>query len=723
MRMRRDLSAHPLQFGDRTYWGIKDPVSLRYYQLREEEYFILNLLDGQQSLESIRQAFEAEFAPRRIDIQQLQGFFGTLHRDGLVVTETAGQGHELLLRRKQARRQTLAGTFSNILAIRFRGLDPESFLQWLYPRCRWMFSVWCVSLCVLLMLAAAALVAVQFQTVRLRLPDFQAFFQIRNVVLLATAVAFSKVIHEHAHALTCKHFGGECHEMGFMLLAFTPCLYCNVSDSWMLPNKWHRVAVSAAGMYVELNLAAVCTFLWWFSVPGLLNSLCLNMVFVCSVSTLVFNGNPLLRYDGYFILADILEIPNLRQQSNTYARQSAARWFLGINQTNDRLLTDRRHGLLGAYFVASLVYRLFVIAAILWFVNAFLKPYGLEAIAQSVALVVLIGLVAVPVWQFSSFLADPTRNRLVKWQLLLVRGGVVAVAATLLCLLPLPYRIAAPVALEPQAAQSVYVSVPGTLKSKVLIGQPIGRGETLAELKNLDVRMQVETLRGQKDQQQLHISNLERRQVSDPGVTEEIPTAKERLADIEQRLHQQRLNLQRLTLTASITGFVLPPRQRTPRPIADELPQRSATPLEPKNAGSFLETGTMLCQIGDPNRLEAVLVIDQANIEFVRAGQRVRIQLDQLPGQVLEGNITEIAEIDLEEAPQELAMHDELPTRIDESGTIRPISTAYQARVKLAEQHPALVIGTTGRAKIHAAPQSLGRRLARYLARTFRFEL
>ena len=438
VRMRRDLSAHPLQFGGRTYWGIKDPISLRYYQLREEEYFILNLLDGQQSLESIRQAFEAAFAPRRLDLQQLQAFLGTLHRDGLVVTETAGQGRELLLRRKQVRRQSWAGTFSNILAIRFRGLDPESFLQWLYPRCRWLFSIWCVTFCVLLMLAAATLVAIQFQTVRLRLPEFQAFFQMRNVVLLAAAVALSKIIHEHAHALTCKHFGGECHEMGFMLLAFTPCLYCNVSDSWMLPNKWHRVAVSAAGMYVELVLAAVCTFLWWFSVPGLLNSLCLNLVFVCSVSTIIFNGNPLLRYDGYFILADILEIPNLRQQSNTYARQRAARWFFGIDQTNDRLLTERRRGLLGAYFVASLVYRLVVVAAILWFVNEFLKPYGLEAIAQSVALVVVIGLIAVPLWQLSSFLSDPTRNRLVKWHLLLVRGGCVAVTLTLAGLLPLP---------------------------------------------------------------------------------------------------------------------------------------------------------------------------------------------------------------------------------------------------------------------------------------------
>ena len=81
-------------------------------------------------------------------------------------------------------------------------------------------------------------------------------------------MAVVKVLHEFGHGLSCKHFGGECHEMGVMLLVFTPCLYCNVSDSWMLPNKWHRAAIGAAGMYVELFLASIATFVWWFSEPG-----------------------------------------------------------------------------------------------------------------------------------------------------------------------------------------------------------------------------------------------------------------------------------------------------------------------------------------------------------------------------------------------------------------------------------------------------------------------
>ena len=160
-------------------------------------------------------------------------------------------------------------------------------------------------------------VAVQFQAVRARLPEFHAFFCLDNLVWFLLAIAVSKALHELGHGLVCKHFGGECHELGLMLLVFTPCLYVNVSDAWLLPNKWHRIAISAAGMAVEVLLAAVCTFIWWFSEPGMLNYLCLNVMFISSVSTLVFNANPLLRYDGYYILSDLMEVPNLRQKAST----------------------------------------------------------------------------------------------------------------------------------------------------------------------------------------------------------------------------------------------------------------------------------------------------------------------------------------------------------------------------------------------------------------------
>ena len=131
-------------------------------------------------------------------------------------------------------------------------------------------------------------------------------------------LAVIKIIHEFGHGLTAKHFGGEVHEMGILFLVLTPALYCDVTDSWLLPNKWKRIWISAAGIYVECFLASIATFVWWYSTPGLLNSLAMATMFICSVNTILFNANPLLRYDGYYVMADWLEIPNLRIKSTQF---------------------------------------------------------------------------------------------------------------------------------------------------------------------------------------------------------------------------------------------------------------------------------------------------------------------------------------------------------------------------------------------------------------------
>ena len=126
--------------------------------------------------------------------------------------------------------------------------------------------------CWLLALSALTLVIVQFDEFHAKLPTFHQFFTVSNAFWLMVVLGVTKVIHEFGHGLTCKHFGGECHELGIMFLVLTPCLYCNVSDSWMLPNKWQRAAIGAAGMYVEIVIASMATFVWWFTQAGLLHN-------------------------------------------------------------------------------------------------------------------------------------------------------------------------------------------------------------------------------------------------------------------------------------------------------------------------------------------------------------------------------------------------------------------------------------------------------------------
>ena len=576
--------------------------------------------------------------------------------------------------------------------------------------------------CLLLALAAATLAAVQFDVLRSRLPDFGAFFNARNVVWLVVTLALAKVLHELGHALTCKHFGGECHELGIMLLVFTPCLYCNVSDSWMLSSKWSRIAISAAGMCVEIVLASICTFLWWFSEPGLLNTLCLNMMFVCSVSTILFNGNPLLRYDGYFILSDLVEVPNLGQQSRVLVSRALSRFFVGLELHDDRAVPESHRGLLALYGVASTLYRWAVVIAILWFCHRLLKSYRLELLAQAMAVVVIVGLLTAPFWNVVSFLRNPAwRRRMNRGRGALTCGALLA-AVLAICLVPLPFRVTAPVVLEPQDVHLVYVSVPGTLVKSAPAGATVEPGQRLAQLANLDVLMQVEELTGRRNQQRLHLKNLEFRLAQDPSAGPQIPAAKEALADIEERLRELHRDRQQLILTAPAGGTVLPPPSLQARPYAPgQLDLWWGSPLEDRNLGCHLETGTLFALVGDPSRLEAILVIDQSDMKFVRAGQRVRIQLNELPGNVLQGTIAEIARTDLKVAPRELAGGKDLLTRIDKLGVRRPLETSYQARVMLDDHGHNLLTGARGRAKILADSQPLGRRLYRYLRRTFNF--
>src|SRR6188768_2514723 len=271
IRCRPDLKARKQRYQGRLYWVVKDPVGLQYYRFEEEEYAILQMLDGQKSLDEIAQQFERDFPPQTIRTEELQQFIGMLHRSGLVITDAAGQGQQLVKRRRERIYQERMATLANILSLRFKGVDPERFFNFIYPYIRWFFSVPAMICCLALALSALTLVLVNFDLFQSRLPSFHSFFQAQNWLWLGLTLAITKILHEFGHGLSCKHFGGECHEIGIMMLVMTPCLYCNVSDSWMLPNRWHRAAIGAAGMYVELVLASFCTFVWWFTEPGPLN--------------------------------------------------------------------------------------------------------------------------------------------------------------------------------------------------------------------------------------------------------------------------------------------------------------------------------------------------------------------------------------------------------------------------------------------------------------------
>ncbi len=295
VRKRPDLSANRQHYQGTGYWVVKEPVGLQYFRFHDEEYYILNMLDGHVSLQQIKDGFEQRFAPQKITFGDLQQFIGMLHRSGLVISNSPGQGKALRERGRKKKNKETIGKFANVFALRYRGFDPEKILNAILPWFGWIFTVPALIFFCLFLLSASLLLASQYETVYAKLPTFQQFFAADRWLILALTMAIVKVLHEFGHGLSCKKFGGECHEIGFMLLVFTPCLYCNVSDSWMLPNKWKRVWIGAAGIYVEMILASFAAYVWWFTEQGTtINDLCLNMMFLNVVSTVLVNGNPLL---------------------------------------------------------------------------------------------------------------------------------------------------------------------------------------------------------------------------------------------------------------------------------------------------------------------------------------------------------------------------------------------------------------------------------------------
>tara|TARA_B100000676_G_scaffold55170_1_gene54261 strand:- start:2608 stop:4893 length:2286 start_codon:yes stop_codon:yes gene_type:complete len=761
--MRPDLTVKRQQYQGTSYWVVKEPIGLNYYRFHDEEYAILNMMDGQTSMETMKEEFERQFAPQKVSFSDLQHFIGQLHRSGLVISEAPGQGRQLKHRRDTKRRKEFLGKFTNVFAIRWKGIDPERILNRLYPWTGWLFSPLAICFVVIWGISALTLVAVQFDVFQSKMPTFHQFFGAHNWIYLGASMAVVKVVHEFGHGLTCKRYGGECHEMGFMLLVFTPALFCNVSDSWMLPNKWHRIFIGAAGIYVEIFIASTATFIWWFSQPGILNQVCLSLMFICSVSTLLFNGNPLLRFDGYYILMDLIEIPNLRQKSTEVLKRFMVGLCLGIEQPENPFLPQRNHFFFGLYTVAAVIYRWLIVFSIFMFLNQVLEPYGLKILGQIMGAMGVFGLVVQPLWQMGKFFYTPGRMHKVKKPRVAITAAVVALFISVICFLPLEYHIdcavrivpreykvsAAAFSAEEKMSATVFAQVAGHYDTcYVKPGSWVESGDVIMQLENYDERRRLVQLKGALAEQQSQEAVLKQQRSVDEQAADELIEVQERIASLQKQLAQQAHKNNLLEVRAPISGIVLPAPYR-PRQGGDgQLPAWSGYLLDPANVGAILAPDDPICIIATPReaelasarenhgassvdpirvQLDAELVIDQSDIELIQAKNRVEVCLESMPGVVYETNVRQISYTNLKQSPANLSSQSggQLGTVMDGSGQAVPVSTSYYARASIDATDGMLYqADLRGRAKVYpGTKRSLGWRLYRYIARTFHFAM
>lgn len=729
VRMRADLEFVRQTWQGRAYWIVKDPLTLRFFRFEEEECFILRLLDGTSSADAITRKFAEKFAPQKLTNRDLFQFIGSLYRGSLLVSDAPGQAIALKKRSESIRKRELRSKFTNILAFRLRGFDPDALLNRLTKHFGWLFSVPAALLSLLLVLSAAGLIFTHFEQFQNKLPGFQDFFSGNNWLILGITLACTKVIHELGHGIACKRFGSQCHSMGIMFLVLMPCLYCDVSDSWTLKSKWRRAFIAAAGMYFEFILAALCTFIWWFSEPGWVNMLALNVVFVCSVSTFLFNANPLLKFDGYYILSDLIEIPNLRTKASSVLRRWMSRTFLGIESGPDPFLPNQHLWLFGCYTICAFLYRWFITLSIFWFLYNLLEPYGLKLIGQLIAAMALWGLIGIPLLQLYRFLSVPGRlatvNRIQFTSACAI--GLTSVAAILW--VPLPHYVTCGFITQQAETANVYVEIPGTLRDiHVRETQSVRAGDTLVTLAAPELEETVAQLEGEEQIAQQRYYSRKQQAHYDEAAEADLEAQLASWQAIRRQLEQRRQDLTQLQIKSPIGGRVTTASYRETETQEENGPLQNwhGHPIEPRNRGAYLSEGTIVCQVAPENqKLEITLAIDQADIEFVASGNPVQLLVAQQPGQLYQSKVDYISPIAMEFVPTALSSLNGGPIAATRGprGLDVSQSPTYQVKVLLDQPDGLISVGSTGTARVRTGYQTLGSRLWRLACATFRFDL
>ncbi len=725
LRVRCDLSITPQKYEGRTYYVVKDPVSLRYYRFKEQEHFLLGLMDGRHTLDQAQKQFEQRFRPDRLTLEDLEQFGQQLLTAGLAQNESPQAGKQLYDRRRKRRRSAILQAFTNILYIKIPIFDPERLLARMLPYLRWIFTTWFFVVSVLFMLSALFLVLSHFQTFRSRLPSYHEFFSFKTIIYLWAALGVVKVIHEFGHGLSCKAFGGEVHEMGFLVLCFSPAMYCNVSDAWTLPSKWHRIIISFAGIYVELMIAALATFIWW-NTPHLpfINYMALSLMVVCSVSTVFFNGNPLMRFDGYYMLADWLEIPNLRDRSNRYLQRLVMEHCLGIEVQPEPYMELWRRILFVFYAVVSYIYRWVITFVILTFIASFLGP-KLKIISNMLAAAALASMFGWPLYRLGRNIKKRGRLPDMKPVRVTVTSCVVAALLFVFFFVPLPVsrvRETGMVQIHPDDVEQVHVSVGGTLeKLYVKEGQHVKRNTVLAELTNLELKSREDNARSQYYFQDKMVSAFSsqlaesRDEKEKEGLRKHILEAQKQRAEADAELKAvTQITKKWLTLRAPRDGVVMS------LPTIDEI-------------GRLWEKdeGRPFCSIGKPGRLRVLVPVSPDNYDLVqkdleRKGRAeplaVTIRVVGRDSRTWKGRVTHLPKSEAAQIPATLSSRFGGPLAVKPSSDpnqLVPQAQVYLLGVDIENPDAAICPGVLAQVKIHCEYRSCAWWVWRALSSTF----
>ena len=426
------ISRH--RYRGESWYVLNDVVTGRVHRFTPQTYYLLARMDGARTLDAIwSEALErlGDHAPTQDELIRL---VGQLHAVDVIQCDIPPDTGELIERRDKERRSKLLSRYGSPLFMRFPLWDPDAFLErhlglvqalWRWPAA----LAWLV-----LVIPAIAIVALHWPELTENLSD--RVLSTGNLLLLWLVFPVIKAFHEMGHAVATKARGGEVHEMGLMLLVFTPVPYVDSTSANAFRSKWDRALVGAAGMLVETAIAALAAFVWVLLEPGLARAICFNVMLIAGVSTIVFNLNPLLRFDGYFILSDLLEIPNLAQRSKRFITEWSDRTLFRATVRQPMLVAPGEGLWLALYQPLSSGYRLVVMVSIALFLANRFFFVGVALAVWALVQGLLWPLVKGAQYVLSSATLGQKRDRAVT-----LTVGAVATLALVLFLLPAPNRV------------------------------------------------------------------------------------------------------------------------------------------------------------------------------------------------------------------------------------------------------------------------------------------
>ncbi|TWU54575.1 Peptidase family M50 [Rubripirellula tenax] len=704
LRLRPDLIHKRIQSGGTMVWVIKDPLARTYVHFTEQEHTMLCLADGKRSLTQLCSDAAALFVPQHLPATNVVQFFAEANAKGLLIAAKLPSSAKTTSR------------WSNPLAIRLPGIDPTPWLGYLDPIARVLFSPFAIVAGIAVMLVAVSMAVSRWSVFAENLSTAAGRFDLWVVLVLA--IAMTKITHELAHAMVCRKLGGQCTEIGVMFLVGIPCLYCDVSDAWMIPRPWKRMLVSAAGMIAELMIAAIATWVWVFTIDGPLRDVCVTVMVVCSASTVLFNGNPLMRYDGYYILSDAIGIPNLAGRANALANDRLRNFLWGVAPVYSSSVDDagaRSIGLI-AYFIASVVYRWMVYSALATVFYAWAKSHG----GGDLALIVIGSLLmsflvrGFPRWfkkpctqsRSSDFFSTRPGLALAGLSALLVAGAFV----------PLPRSVTAPSITQPQSAETLVVTLPGRVQNAVRGGTVVQPGQVVCSLVDDDAAQHRLSMTTRRDQLVSTLASLQNRRGIDSDAASTIPATRRALDETEKQIKLVDRELDRRSIRATVRGVAFDPERMAMSPVRAEDSQFwSGTPLDLDNRGARLDEGTTICVIGDEVERDAIAYIRQQDVELVRVGQPVAILVADRPRGSVRGVIMEVATSPANEIPEGLIRSG----RISDKAIDVLRSPYYQARVRIDHQATPLSVRMIATVQVEVESASAWIRLRRWFSNAF----